>query len=67
MLFYLEFDDEVQRERIKAQDALESTEKIEIMIQTAIKDIFQLEKILNGSENNARSAHEKAQHAQVNL
>lgn len=65
MLFYLEFDDEVQRERIKAQDALESTEKIEIMIQTAIKDIFQLEKILNGSENNARSAHEKAQHAQA--
>lgn len=57
----------MQRERIKAQDALKSTEKIEVMIQTAIEDVFKLEKILNGSENNAKSAYEKAQHAQVNL
>jgi len=61
----LEFDAEVQRERIKAQSALKDIQKIEELINNADMQARETEKVLNGSESNAKSAREIAQNAQV--
>lgn len=64
--YSLEFDAEVQRERIKAQDALKDIKDIEALISNAINQAVQAKKILSGSEDNAKYAREIAQNAQVN-
>jgi len=61
----LEFDAEVQRERIKAQSALKDIQKIEELINNANMQAIETERVLNGSEGNAKSAREIAQNAQV--
>ena len=61
-----EFDAEVQRERIKAQDALKDIKDIEALISNAISQAVEAKKILTGSEDNAKYAREIAQNAQVN-
>lgn len=61
----LEFDAEVQRERIKAQDALQDIDNIEKLIDTASMKAKEVARVLNGSEGNAKSAREIAQNAQV--
>jgi len=61
----LEFDAEVQRERIKAQDALQDIDDIEKLIDTASMQAKEVERVLNGSEGNAKSAREIAQNAQA--
>lgn len=60
-----EFDAEVQRERIKAQDALQDIDDIEKLIESASMQAKEVERVLNGSEGNAKSAREIAQNAQT--
>lgn len=62
----LEFDAEVQRERIKAQDALKDIKEIEALVNNAVEQARQAEDVLSGSEDNAKYAREIAQNAQVN-
>lgn len=62
----LEFHAEVERERIKAQDALKDIGDIEDLIINAVNHAAQANEILTGSEDNARLARERAQDAQVN-
>lgn len=57
----------MQRERIKAQSALKDIEKIEELINNANMQARETERVLNGSEGNAKSAREIAQNAQVRL
>ena len=59
-----EFHAEVERERIKAQDALKDIGDIEDLIINAINQAAQANKILTGSEDNAKLARERAQNAQ---
>lgn len=63
----LEFDAEVQRERVKAQSALKNIQKIEELINSANAQARETERVLNGSEGNAKNAREIAQNAQVRL
>lgn len=60
-----EFDAEVQRERIKAQDALKDIQNIEELINNASIQAREAEEVLNGSEDNAKKAREIAQNAQT--
>ncbi|XP_031846744.1 laminin subunit gamma-1 isoform X2 [Nomia melanderi] len=60
-----EFDAEVQRERIRAQDALKNISSIEAMIVYATEQTEQAEEILRGSEDNAKYTRETAQKAQI--
>lgn len=62
---FLEFDAEVQRERVKAQDALKDIENIKELIEIANTQAAEVERVLNGSEDNAKNAREIAQNAQV--
>jgi hypothetical protein len=55
----------VQRERIKAQEALKDIESIEELINNASMQAREAERVLNGSEGNAKNAREIAQNAQV--
>lgn len=55
----------MQRERVKAQTALEDIQIIEELIDNASVQAKEAEKALNGSEGNAKSAREIAQNAQV--
>lgn len=55
----------MQRERIKAQSALKDIQKIEELINNASTQARETERVLNGSEGNAKSAREIAQNAQV--
>lgn len=64
-LIVLEFDAEVQRERVKAQEALKDIDSIEELINSANMQARETERVLNGSEDNAKSAREIAQNAQV--
>ncbi|EFN65099.1 Laminin subunit gamma-1 [Camponotus floridanus] len=48
-----EFDAEVQRERIKAQDALQDIDDIEKLIESASMQAKEVERVLNGSEDKA--------------
>lgn len=57
----------MQRERIKAQSALKDIQKIEELINNASIQARETERVLNGSEGNAKSAREIAQNAQVRL
>ncbi|CAL7935288.1 unnamed protein product [Xylocopa violacea] len=59
-----EFNAEVERERVKAQDALKGIKHIEELIRNAAEQSILAEEILNGSENKAEYAHKKAQEAQ---
>lgn len=63
--YSLEFDAEVQREWIKAQDALKNIENIEKLIMNVGNQAVEAENVLNGSEENATYAYETAQNAQV--
>ena len=60
-----EFHAEVEKERVKAQDALKDIKNIESLIMDAKEKASQAEKILNGSEYKAESAREIAQDAQT--
>ncbi|XP_076636198.1 laminin subunit gamma-1 isoform X1 [Colletes latitarsis] len=60
-----EFDAEVKRERIKAQDALKGINDISMMIADARRQAMQAEEVLIGSENNAKNARKIAQNAQT--
>lgn len=64
---FLEFDAEVQRERVKAQDALKDIESIKELISNVSLQAREAERVLNGSEDNAKNAREIAQNAQVKL
>lgn len=57
----------MQRERVKAQSALKDIQKIEDLINNANTLARETERVLNGSEGNAKSAREIAQNAQVSL
>lgn len=57
----------MQRERVKAQSALKDIQKIEELINNASIQARETERVLNGSEGNAKSAREIAQNAQVRL
>lgn len=65
MKLFLEFDAEVQRERVKAQDALKDIQNIKELINMANTQAGEVERALNGSEDNAKNAREIAQNAQV--
>lgn len=67
MIFLLEFHAEVERERIKAQNALKDIKNIEELIINATNQALQAEKKLNGSENNAEYARKIAQDSQVSI
>ncbi|XP_011142346.1 laminin subunit gamma-1 [Harpegnathos saltator] len=60
-----EFDAEVQRERVKAQDALKDIQSIKELIDIATTQTREVERALNGSEDNAKNAREIAQNAQT--
>lgn len=60
-----EFDAEVQRERVKAQDALKDIQTIEELINTATARTRETEQVLSGSEERAKAARETAQNAQM--
>lgn len=64
-LLFLEFDAEVQRERVKAQNALKDIQSIKELIDMANAQAEEVERALNGSEENAKNAREIAQNAQV--
>lgn len=57
----------MQRERVKAQSALMDIEHIEDLIRYVNEQARETEKKLNGSEENAKSAREIVQNAQVRL
>lgn len=57
----------MQRERIKAQEALKDIESIEELINNASIQAREAERVLNGSEGNAKNAREIAQNAQVKI
>ncbi|KAG7211484.1 hypothetical protein KM043_010758 [Ampulex compressa] len=59
-----EFDAEVQRERVKAQEALQDIKLIEAFINNATEEAAAAEIVLNGSEENAKNARKLAQNAQ---
>lgn len=65
IILFLEFHAEVERERVKAQDALKDIKNIESLIMDAKEKASQAEKILDGSEYKAESARQIAQDAQV--
>lgn len=65
IILFLEFHAEVEKERVKAQDALKDIKNIESLIMDAKEKASQAEKILDGSEYKAESAREIAQDAQV--
>lgn len=67
IIFLLEFHAEVERERIKAQNALKDIKNIEELIINATNQALQAEKKLNGSENNAEYARKIAQDSQVGI
>lgn len=56
----------MQRERVKAQDALRNIQSIKELIDNASAQARKAEGALNGSEDNAKHAREIAQNAQVN-
>lgn len=62
---HLEFDAEVQKERIKAQDALKDIQEIEALVRNAVIKVNETQTALLDAETNAKNAREIAQHAQV--
>lgn len=55
----------MQRERVKAQNALLDIQIIEELIDNVSVQAKEAERVLNGSEGNAKSAREIAQNAQA--
>lgn len=60
-----EFHAEVERERVKARDALKDIRDIEALIASAEEQTLRAEEILLDSEENAEYARKKAQDAQT--
>lgn len=62
---FVEFDAEVQKERIKAQEALTVLEEIKDMVNEAIAKANETQSVLRDAESNAIAAKDIAIQAQV--